>query len=256
MSRILTFLHRMDANAWRAVGMTLLLFATVGAILLIGKVFLIDGSGGSGGSGLMADAQDWMLSVRGHPGGVLVLIALFCVLAFLGAPQFALIAAAVVAFGPVLGSVYSWIATIASASLTFWIGRWFGEGALRRYGGQVANRFSRFVGRNAFLASMIVRIVPTGPFIVVNMAFGVSQARFSHFLAGLALGVIPKIALVAFGGQALLSALQGNPFIAAAIMVAVVALYIPVMLTARKQMEGQDKSAPGRSPLIRRTPKE
>ena len=36
--------------------------------------------------------------------------------AFIGAPQFILIAACVVAFGPSLGFFYSWAATVASAA--------------------------------------------------------------------------------------------------------------------------------------------
>ena len=64
------------------------------------------------------------------------------------------------------------------------------------------------------LTSAIVRNVPTGPFLLVNMAFGVSNAKFRDYWIGMGLGIIPKIALVAFAGRSLLAALQGNILIA------------------------------------------
>ena len=39
------------------------------------------------------------------------------------------------------------------------------------------------VGRNGFLASLIVRLVPSAPFIVVNMAAGVTPMRLRDFAA-------------------------------------------------------------------------
>ncbi len=51
----------------------------------------------------------------------------FAVMAFLGVPQFVLIAAAVVAFGPWTGFAYSWIGTLVSALVGFALGRQLGR---------------------------------------------------------------------------------------------------------------------------------
>ena len=53
-----------------------------------------------------------------------------------------------------------------------------------------------------------MRLVPTGPFILVNMAAGISSVRFRSFLIGTALGIIPKIAVVALLAQGILSGVQ------------------------------------------------
>ena len=58
----------------------------------------------------------------------------------------------------------------------------------------------KLIGKNGFMASLIVRLVPSAPFIVVNMAAGVTPMKVRDFVAGTAIGIIPKIALTAFAG--------------------------------------------------------
>ena len=108
-----------------------------------------------------------------------------------------LIAAAVVAFGPWLGSLYSWIGTMVSAAVGFWLGRLTGGRLLRDLGGRGIQAFIAMIGRNGFLASLIVRLVPSAPFVAVNMAAGVTTMPFLAFAGGTALGIVPKILLTA-----------------------------------------------------------
>lgn len=235
MSLLPTFLRRLDATASRTVLVSLVLFALVIAIFLIGKSgLLIDLDGLEGQMGALASG----------PWGLPALIGVFIVCAFLGVPQFVLIGMAVVAFGPVMGFAYSWVATLVSGTATFFTGRLAGEDAIRRYGGNFANRMSAFIGRNAFIASALVRNVPTGPFLLVNMAFGVSQARFSHYLAGMAVGVLPKLFLVAFAGQSVLSALGGRPLLAVAAAIAALALWLLLALYARQRVKAHQNNIP------------
>lgn len=167
------------------------------------------------------------------PWGVPALIMTFCACAFIGVPQFLLIGIAVYAFGPLWGAVWSWLATLCSGTITFWIGRFFGDGVVSRLGEGRLKRFTDFVARNAFAASAIVRNVPTGPFLMVNMIFGAIRAKFFHYLGGMALGVIPKIALVAFGLQAIQAALEGNIWLAAGTAAAALAVFLGGFLYVR-----------------------
>ena len=160
------------------------------------------------------------------PWGVPVLILTFCVCAFIGVPQFLLIGIAVYAFGPLWGAVWAWMATLCSGVITFWLGRLFSTATLNRLGKGRIKRFAEFVARNAFAASAIVRNVPTGPFLLVNMVFGAIGAKFTHYLGGMALGVIPKIALVAFGLQAIQAAIEGNFWTALAAALAALGVFL------------------------------
>lgn len=231
MNPLVRFFTRMDARAARAIYISLALFALVLAIFLTGK-FVLDIEPGQIGTWFERASDQWY--------ALPVTIVIFTVLAFVGAPQFALIGAAVFAFGPVQGFFYSWVATLCSATVTFYAGRIAGADAVRRYGGQTVNRISEFVGRNGFFASMIVRIVPSAPFIVVNMAGGVSRMSYFAFIAGLAVGVLPKTALVVFAGGGLMSLLSGGGWPAILALIGIVVVWIGFMLLARRWLRGPE----------------
>jgi len=202
MRRLLRVLSEMDARAWRAVAISFVLFGGVGLVFVFGAPLL-------GLSG-REEVELWMGAGLRGPWALPAAVGGFAALAFLGVPQFVLIAAAVVAFGPVTGFLYSWIGTLASSVVGFALGRRFGARALRNVSGKGVTRFMEMIGRNGFLASLVVRLVPSAPFIVVNMAAGVTPMRFSHFVAGTALGIVPKIALTAFAGRQVVQALNGG----------------------------------------------
>ncbi|MDP3459561.1 MAG: VTT domain-containing protein [Hyphomonas sp.] len=197
---------------------------------LLGVVLLVFALGKLGYLPGLDQAETWLRNLAGSPWGLPAVIAVFCVAAFLGVPQFALIAAAVAVFGPLMGAAYGWIANMVSGALTFWIGRAGGEAAVRRYAGPRAQKLSRLIGQNALIASAVVRTVPAGPFLIVNMVFGASAAKFRDYWIGMGLGILPKIALVAIGWKTVVSAFEGNPVTAIAFGVAALALYVGVTL--------------------------
>jgi uncharacterized membrane protein YdjX (TVP38/TMEM64 family) len=179
---------------WRAVAGAFVLFGGVGmAAVLAGPLLGLNGPGA---------LRQWMGAGAPGPLAPIIAVASFTGLAFLGAPQFVLIAAAVVAFGPVLGFAYSWVGTLVSAIVGFWLGRRFGAQVLHAYAGRGLQHFLDLVGRNGLIASFAVRLAPSAPFIIVNMAAGVTPMRLRAFVLGTALGIIPKIAVTAFAGGA------------------------------------------------------
>lgn len=195
------------------------LLALVLGVFALGKLGLLPGLG---------DTESWLGSLADSPWGLPAVIAVFCVAAFMGVPQFALLAASIAVFGPVLGAAYGWVANMVSGALTFWVGRAGGEAAVRRYGGPRAQKLSTLIGRNALIASAIVRSVPAGPFLIVNMVFGASAAKFRDYWIGMGLGILPKILLVSVGWQTIVSAYQGNPLTAILFGAAALALYLGV----------------------------
>ena len=189
----------------RALYLGLGLLAVVLGVFALGKLGYLPG---------LEEAETWLRDLAGSPWGLPAVILVFCIAAFFGVPQFALIAAAVAVFGPLMGAVYGWVANMLSGALTFWIGRTGGEAVVRRYAGPRAQKLSRLIGQNALIASAVVRSVPAGPFLIVNMVFGASAAKFRDFWIGMGVGIVPKIALVAVGWKSLDSAFDGNPVVA------------------------------------------
>ena len=235
MRRLLDFILNMEGRRWRTLLATALLLAATVGLLALGKSQL----------GLAAEEnlEAWLQGYAGSPWAFAATVALFILAAFIGAPQFILIAACVVAFGPWLGFGYSWMATIASAGVTYWLGRGPTARLLDRYGGRTLQRLRGFIGKNAFYASFMIRNVPSAPFIVVNMAFGATRAAFPAYLLGCALGVLPKTALVAFFGGAVVSAVSGDGVWTSLILAGVAVVWLGLMLGARELVRRRERAA-------------
>lgn len=230
MRRLFQLISNLDARAWVSLGVSFLLFGGVGLVFVFGAQLL--------GFDSEAALKGWLGAAHG-PWALPAAVAAFAALAFLGAPQFVLIAAAVVAFGPVNGALYSWVGTLVSALIGFGLGRTAGARTLQMFSGEGLDRFMALVGRNGFLASLVVRLVPSAPFIVVNMAAGVTPMRTLDFAAGTALGIIPKIALTAFAGTSILHVLSGGGAESLAALAAGLILWIALGLTARRWLRGR-----------------
>ena len=240
LRRFIRFLTNLDARAWRTLAVSFVLFGGVGVVFLFGAPLL-----GISGEG----AAELMLGAAHGPWSLPVAVLAFAVLAFIGVPQFVLIAAAVVAFGPWTGLAYSWIGTMVSSVIGFFLGRSFGARLLRDYAGEGIRKFMTLIGRNGFMASLIVRLVPSAPFIVVNMAAGVTPMRFRDFLAGTAIGIVPKIALTAFAGNSIVQALRGGGaqhvvmLLLAALVWLIAGWYARIWLKRREEAAEADSGA-------------
>ncbi|MEI9902553.1 MAG: VTT domain-containing protein [Asticcacaulis sp.] len=227
------FFTHLDAKAIRAVWISVVLLALVVAVFLIGK--------SSWGQVATHALEAWMEQYQHSPLAIVIVTVVFCVSALFGAPQFVLIAACVVAFGPVWGAFYSWFATLVSSAMTFYMGRFLGRfsahGWLEKFTGGRLSRMTDYIGKNAFSASFIIRNVPSAPAIVVNMAFGAAGSPFLGFIAGCALGIIPKTILVAMLGTSYSSLARGGNWKMAVLMAVLALLWLGLMLGARRLYE-------------------
>ncbi|MGD9967629.1 MAG: TVP38/TMEM64 family protein [Hyphomonadaceae bacterium] len=231
-ARLDDFVSNMDARAWRAVIVSVGSVVLLLALLIVGRFYFGDE---------IERFIDTTLGEanRGH-WGLIATILVFTLTAYVGAPQIVLISACVVAFGPETGFWNAWIATVVSGAATYFTGRLTSAQTQKRFGGATGGRFTRFMGKNTLLASFFVRFIPTGPFIVANMAFGATRANFWAYIVGLGVGVLPKTMMVAFFGDSIMDALQGE-FIAAAVMaVLAVVVAVVIALVVRRLMRRYD----------------
>ena len=208
---------------WTAVfAIAILVVATV--TMIVPMVFGVGILGIEGQAG----AAKLLESFEHSPFAPLEVVVAVAVLSLTGFPMFLLIGAAAAIFGSVEGFIYSWIGSMIGASLGFWIGRVSGGALVKRYGGKTVRRASELLGRRGIVASALVRLVPSGPAIMVNMIAGASHMTFLQFVIGTGIGSLPKIALFAFVGGHLGTFLRGrDPFelvLAAAALVGSVVL--------------------------------
>ena len=225
MKSLWAFITQMDSGAVRALSIMLAMFCVVVIMIVIGRDMLVLPE---------SDFHKFFVYVRESRWGLPATILTFVVAAFLGVPQWALLAGVILAFGPYIGGLYAWLGTLISACTGFWLGRWMGAERMQRYGGDFANRLIKAVRKNGFVTSFVVRFVPTGPFVLVNMTAGVSGMKFWAFLLGTGLGIIPKVIVVALVAKGLLSGAEGRSIMALFIGLAVI--LIAGMFVARKRL--------------------
>ncbi len=182
---------------------------------------------------------DFIARFAHSPFAVPMVFVVYVVGAFINVPQWMLHGAAVVTFGPLKGSLLAWLATMVSASVDFWIGHTLGPKRVEKLSGGVTKKLLGAIRKNGFWASMAVRVLPTGPFVFVNMAAGVTKMSFWAYLLGTGIGTIPKIVLMASLGSGAKVALGGhNPvYTALAVLFALVSFI--VMWLAGKKLEAR-----------------
>lgn len=202
MSRLKQILRGRDRASLRNIA--LLILAVVAASLVLwfsAKVIGLDENG---------VLSTTFRSFIGSPWALPVVTLGFTAASFIGAPQFLLIAVTVAAFGPLYGFLFSFAATLFSASANFLLARYVGAEWLRNRGWKGIGSLTEMVGRNGFMAALMVRIIPSAPFIVVNMGLGLTRTPYTAFLAGTAIGILPKTALIALLGKVVERAQTGD----------------------------------------------
>lgn len=237
------FLTSMDSKSATSLAVSAALIAVVASLFLFGgQLIHFDDEG---------RLAAWLAAFSRSPLAVPAVMGVFIVLALTGFPQWFLIAGTILAFGARDGALYSWLATMMSATVTFALGRVMGGGFVQRFGGARTLATMDFIGRHGILASGLIRIIPSAPFIVVNAAAGAARVPLWKYLAGTSVGIIPKILIVAAlstlgpGERTLADGLSGlNHFVTSltaadwALIAAVVAGWIGLLLAVRRLYTG------------------
>ncbi|HEX9779886.1 MAG TPA: TVP38/TMEM64 family protein [bacterium] len=111
--------------------------------------------------------------------------------------------AAGLAFGPWWGWLLAAFTATARASAQFLLAKWLGRDTMARLmHGHVAT-LDRKIGARAFRAVLLIRLIPSLPYDVLNYGLGCSQVRFRPYVAATVVGVLPGTFVCAFFGDTL-----------------------------------------------------
>ena len=190
-----------------------LVLLTLASFFIAGAIFNLEGD----------RIHAFMASAAESPLALIVVILIFVAFGFLGTPQFLLITITGAVLPPTLAFSYAWIATLISATIHFYMGRQFSDWIDRASGSRV-NKLKTLIRQNGLVASAVVRNVPAGPFIFVNVVCGASGMRGYNFLIGTAIGIIPKAAGLIFLGVNLSSYLKDPSPMRLLVLVGVIAI--------------------------------
>lgn len=131
-------------------------------------------------------------------------VGIFIVAGFIAFPVTLLIAATAITFGTWEGLSVALTGSMASALATYAAGRWLGADLLRRVMGPRINRVARKVKSNGILAVTTMRVMPTAPFMLVNLVAGATRIRLTDYTIGTFLGLAPGIVIMSVLGGRLL----------------------------------------------------
>src|SRR5258705_3080238 len=118
--------------------------------------------------------------------------------------------AAVIAFGPWLGFVYSLAGIVASSIVTYYLGRRMRRDTVRRLAGEKLDRMTEVLKKYGLLAVTLLRLVPLAPFAVESIVAGAIHMRLWHVAVGTAIGLIPGTVATTIFGDQIETALSGG----------------------------------------------
>ena len=143
-------------------------------------------------------------AVAASPLSFPLVVGIFVIAGFIAFPVTLLIAATAITFGTWEGLSVALTGSMSSALATYGAGRWLGADLLRRVMGPRINRVARKVKSNGILAVTTMRVMPTAPFMLVNLVAGATRIRLLDYTIGTFLGLAPGIVIMSVLGGRLL----------------------------------------------------
>ena len=181
------------------------------------------------------------------------LAPLYVVLVFVGAglvlfPLMLLISVSAIIFGPLLGAIYALVGATASGALTFAIGRRLSRPVVRGLAGRRLNDLSRRLAKRGLLAIVFARIVPVGPYTIVNVVAGASRIRWRDFLLGTVIGLTPGVTIASLFMDRVVAAIREPGTGTFALLAAVGVAVIAIVLVLRGKLAARAEAAGGEAP--------
>jgi phospholipase D1/2 len=140
----------------------------------------------------------------------LVVMALYTPACLVMFPRPLITLAAVIAFGPWLGFLYSLLGITASSVVTYYIGRHMRRDTVRRLAGEKLDRMAEVLKKHGLLAMTLLRLVPLAPFAVESIVAGAIRMKVWHVAVGTAIGLLPGTLATTIFGDQIETALSGG----------------------------------------------
>jgi uncharacterized membrane protein YdjX (TVP38/TMEM64 family) len=151
----------------------------------------------------------WAKAFGEQPWAPFVVMAAYTPACLVMFPRPLITLAAVIAFGPWLGFVYSLTGICISAAVTWWMGRHMRRDTVRRLAGRRLDRMIEVLKKHGLLAMTLLRLVPIAPFAVESIVAGAIGMRLWHVIVGTAIGLLPGTLTTTIFGDAIETAVTG-----------------------------------------------
>jgi phosphatidylserine/phosphatidylglycerophosphate/cardiolipin synthase-like enzyme/uncharacterized membrane protein YdjX (TVP38/TMEM64 family) len=185
------------------------------------------------------------------PLAALAVILIFVTLGLVMFPVTVLIAVTAAVFGVWPGVLYAGLGALASAIVTYALGRWLGPRGLRQYFGPRLNLITRSFARKGIPTMTMVRLVPVAPFSIVNLAAGAICIPALDYILGTALGLLPGLAIMSALGDRAVTLIQQPTLGGVAALVGLLAAAVGIsvglhVFISRRRGKQEEVRRPGR----------
>ncbi|MFP4166607.1 MAG: VTT domain-containing protein [Opitutales bacterium] len=125
-----------------------------------------------------------------------MLFLAFVVAGLVALPINLLLVAATFVLGPWAALGCGFAGSLVSAVFAFWVGHFCGKPLVKRFARETASELINKISERGAWSIALVRLVPIAPFVVINLVAGSSHLKFSTFLSGSILGMLPGMLTV------------------------------------------------------------
>jgi phospholipase D1/2 len=155
-------------------------------------------------------ALDWAKDFGTRPWAPWVLMLSYTPACLVMFPRPLITLAAVIAFGPWLGFVYSLTGICFSSAVTWYMGRHMRRDTVRRLAGPRLDRMIDVLKKHGLVAMTLLRLVPIAPFAVESIVAGAIRMKLWHVVVGTAIGLLPGTLTTTIFGDAIETAVSGT----------------------------------------------
>jgi phosphatidylserine/phosphatidylglycerophosphate/cardiolipin synthase-like enzyme/uncharacterized membrane protein YdjX (TVP38/TMEM64 family) len=180
-------------------------------------------------------------TLRSTPGAALLVISAHVVAGVVFVPLTAVIVATALAFDPLTSFTLAFSGSMASAAVSYWIGRAAGSRLLARFPTPARWRVMRMLSRPGVLSIAAVRMLPVAPFTLVNLAGGAAGIPPRAFLLGSALGLLPGIAAATALGAHVARAVVRPTAVNVGLAIAVAAGFGAIAFAAARSLQAREQ---------------
>lgn len=147
----------------------------------------------------IAVVQHWVAALGMLGPVVFVLCYAAAAMAFF--PVSVLSGIAGVLFGPLVAIPVVWLGCMLGAVGAFELGRGMSRSAVEQLAGARLSRVNRYLDRRGVTSLALLRLLPVGPFAMLNYLVAVTTLRRPAFLLGTGIGIVPGVIVYsALGG--------------------------------------------------------
>ncbi|MGB7784980.1 MAG: TVP38/TMEM64 family protein [Salinimicrobium sp.] len=134
-------------------------------------------------------------------GPVVIVLTMVVQMFLLVVPTPVLMVVAIVAYGPIWGSLILFVAIFTASSIGYFIGRYFGPPIVQKlFGEKTEKKISSFIDDYGFWTVIVVRLSPFLSNDAISFVGGVLKMGYWKFIGATMIGIAPLIIFIAYLG--------------------------------------------------------